>query len=133
MHAHHCGRFNYGDQNTPPFVQMVTTTPDADTAQQEFQEQRAKTLAGLPPTIDPAAAANQGGQSPAAGAPGVPGSSASARATSSAGPSSSATQTAQNAQPTAGNNKNGAGRAGALWTGVYGAYVLYLVSGVFLL
>ncbi|EIW59870.1 acid protease [Trametes versicolor FP-101664 SS1] len=125
--------FNYGDQNTPPFVQMVTTTPDADTAQQEFQQQRAKTLAGLPPTIDPAAAANQGGQSPAAGAPGVPGSSASARATSSAGPSSSATQTVQNAQPTASNNKNGAGRARALWTGVYGAYVLYLVSGVFLL
>lgn len=112
---------------------MVTTTPDADTAQQEFQQQRAKTLAGLPPTIDPAAAANQGDQSPGAGAPvasGVPGQSATS---SEAGPSSSVAQNTQNVQPTAGNKKNGAGRAKALWTGVYGAYVLYMMSSVFLL
>ncbi|KAJ2989297.1 hypothetical protein NUW54_g8830 [Trametes sanguinea] len=45
--------FNLGDNESGPFVQMVSTTPDLSAAYQEFQSQRAALLAQLPPTIDP--------------------------------------------------------------------------------
>lgn len=54
------GSFNYGDaQNSSaqPFVQMVSTTTDMEVALQEFQTQRAATLAQLPPTVEPSAIA----------------------------------------------------------------------------
>ncbi|EIW62831.1 acid protease [Trametes versicolor FP-101664 SS1] len=99
--------FNYGDQNTNPFVQLVTTTPDPNTAMQEFQQQRGATLAKLPPTVDPSASSTSSG--------------------------ASSTSTAQNGQATDANKKNGAVRASAVWTGVCGAYVLYMFSNVFML
>ncbi|OJT08816.1 hypothetical protein TRAPUB_322 [Trametes pubescens] len=72
--------FNYGDQDTAPFVQLVSTTPDADRAMQEFQQQRAAALATLPPTVDPSvfvsggSGSSQPGQSQSVpGQPGQPG------------------------------------------------------------
>ncbi|KAI0349533.1 acid protease [Trametes cingulata] len=66
--------FNYGTRNgnnfNAPFVQMVSTTPDLNQANQEFQTQRAAQLAKLPPTIDPSAAVQGGSdQAPATSAP----------------------------------------------------------------
>ncbi|KAL1950661.1 hypothetical protein VTO73DRAFT_5785 [Trametes versicolor] len=48
--------FTYGSgtESAGSFVQMVSTTPDFDTALQEFQTQRAATLAKFPPVLDPA-------------------------------------------------------------------------------
>ncbi|EIW57421.1 acid protease [Trametes versicolor FP-101664 SS1] len=54
--------FNYGDGVTGPFMQLVSTTTDANAALQEFQTQRAATLAKLPPAVDPASVANKEGQ-----------------------------------------------------------------------
>ncbi|KAI9062580.1 acid protease [Trametes sanguinea] len=47
--------FNFGNAQTGagPFVQMVSTTPDASAAQGEFQTQRAAALANMPPPVDP--------------------------------------------------------------------------------
>ncbi|KAI0364779.1 acid protease [Pilatotrama ljubarskyi] len=59
--------FNYGNANTGPFVQMVTTMPDSNTAMQEFQTQRAAALAKLPPTLD--AVSQQSSQASQSSAP----------------------------------------------------------------
>lgn len=130
--SHRRHSFNYGDQNTNPFVQLVTTTPDPNTAMQEFQQQRGATLAKLPPTVDPSAVANKEGEQtdstgPSTSQTAAPGSQSS----SSAGASS--TSTAQNGQATDANKKNGATRASAMWTGVYGGFALYMFSSVFVL
>ncbi|KAH9850653.1 acid protease [Lenzites betulinus] len=113
--------FNYGDVNTPPFVQMVPTTTDPNQALQEFQAQRAASLAKLPPTLD-----GQGAQFPANDANGP----ASSTAASSPGqPSASTTATAQNSTPSVTNKlNNGAGRHVVGWLGVaallFGAFLL---------
>ncbi|OSD03925.1 acid protease [Trametes coccinea BRFM310] len=44
--------FNFGDNESGPFVQLVSTTPDLLAAYEEFATQRAAVLAQLPPTLD---------------------------------------------------------------------------------
>lgn len=113
-------------------MQLLTTTPDANTAMQEFQQQRGATLAKLPPTVDPSAVANKEGEetnSPGPSASQSP--AAGSQSSTSAGASS--TSTAQNGQATNANNKNGAVRASVMWTGVCGAYFLYMFSSLFVL
>ncbi len=115
-------------------MQLVTTTPDAHTAMQQFQQQRAATLAKLPPTVDPADVANKEGEQANSTGPSAsqtPASVSASQSSNSAGASS--TSTAQNGQATDTNKKNGAGRAGAMWTGVCGAYALYMFSIMFVL
>lgn len=57
--------FTYGSgaESAGSFVQMVSTTPDFDTALQEFQTQRAATLAKFPPVLDPASLSDASGPS----------------------------------------------------------------------
>ncbi|KAI0823316.1 acid protease [Trametes gibbosa] len=108
--------FNYGDENIPPFVQMIPTTTDFNQALQEFQTQRAATLAKLPPTADPASIANKEGQqapangsngpsSPTTGSSGQPDATQTSESTTG---TAQPTTTSQNANPT--NTGNGAGR-----------------------
>ncbi|KAI0633302.1 acid protease [Trametes polyzona] len=81
--------FNYGDQQTTPFVQMVSTAPSFQTAQDEFLQARAKVLATLPPEVD-LSQATTGEQSQ---------STTSGATSSSAG--KMATQTSSTVQPSA--------------------------------
>ncbi|KAI0633304.1 acid protease [Trametes polyzona] len=132
--------FNYGDENTPPFVQMVSTNPDPNAAQQQFAQSRAATLAQLPPQIDPAAAVKQDEKQPAAptngsGSPGVSpsgpaqapnGASAPTSAFSSGSAAPQQTTSAQDSKPTDGKG-NGAGRRTAMGVGALSS-LSFLVS-----
>ncbi|KAH9895010.1 acid protease [Cubamyces lactineus] len=96
--------FNYADdfQNGEgSFVQLLSTTPDANAALNEFTTQRAAVLAQLPPEVNPADFAKQGeGSLPAQTSAG--GSAGSATGGSSTSSSAAPTGTAK--------HPNGAGR-----------------------
>lgn len=109
-------RFNYGDGVTGPFMQLVSTTTDANAALQEFQTQRAATLAKLPPAVDPASVANKEGQQ-------------SPTQTAAGSGSASGTTTSQTGSPS--HTGNGAGERRAVGAGAFGA--LALLSGALLL
>ncbi|KAI0365652.1 acid protease [Pilatotrama ljubarskyi] len=104
--------FNYGDANNGPFVQMLTTTPDPNKALQEFQTQRAATLANLPPTLDPFDAVNQKGPAP------------SGSAAQSGGTAQSTTTAAPPAKTSNGSRK-GSGRLG-----IEGLAAIVFISGL---
>ena len=48
-----CIRFDYGDDGSSPFVQLLSTT-DLNEAYTDFNASRSAALANLPPTISPA-------------------------------------------------------------------------------
>lgn len=97
-------------------MQLVSTTTDANAALQEFQTQRAATLAKLPPAVDPASVANKEGQQSPTQTAGTSGSA-------------SGTTTSQTGSPS--HTGNGAGERRAVGAGAFGA--LALLSGALLL
>ncbi|KAI0645476.1 acid protease [Trametes meyenii] len=113
--------FNYGDAQTGPFMQLMSTTTDLSAAQNDFVTQRAETLSKLPPTIDPADAVRIGIADPSAQPTG--GAAPTNTAGSPSGPlsqtstqssSSTSTQGAPTSKPPNGSGKGHAIHAGAL-------------------
>ncbi len=137
-------RFTYGigPQSEGSFVQTVSTTPDFDTALEEFQTQRAATLAKFPPAVDPASLNNLSGPSLLSGAlfsstapTSTPSASSSAQAVPAAtislsiGTPQGTTVTASALAPqntTAGSNAQEP--SGAMGRAVWGGKLLWTVA-----